>query len=107
MLVDTLINSRWIIPVEPHDLILEHHSIAILNGQIVELLPTEEALSKYQAGSMETLNDHVLIPGLINCHTHSPMSFLRGIADDLPLMEWLQSKLNMSPCRRWSISKKP
>ena len=93
MLVDTLINSRWIIPVEPHGLILEHHSIAILNGQIVELLPTEEALAKYQAGSMETLNDHVLIPGLVNCHTHSPMSFLRGIADDLPLMEWLQSTI--------------
>ena len=37
--------------------------------------------------------DHVLIPGLINAHTHSPMTLLRGLADDLPLMTWLNQHI--------------
>lgn len=93
MIVDTLISSRWIIPVEPHGLILENYSLAIRNGKIVEILPTDQALQKYQATQIEAMEQHALIPGLINSHTHSPMSFLRGIADDLPLMEWLKGTI--------------
>ncbi|MGR9107881.1 MAG: TRZ/ATZ family hydrolase [Gammaproteobacteria bacterium] len=93
MKVDTLIRSRWIIPVVPAGLILENHSLAIDKGKIVALLPSNEALEKYQPSHLESLDQHVLIPGLINSHTHSPMSFLRGIADDLPLMEWLEGTI--------------
>ncbi|MCI0668687.1 MAG: TRZ/ATZ family hydrolase [Methylococcaceae bacterium] len=93
MIVDTLISSRWIIPVVPAGLILENHSLAIRDGKIVGLLPTDQALEKIQATHVERLEHHALIPGLINSHTHSPMSFLRGIADDLPLMEWLQGTI--------------
>ncbi|MCI0653339.1 MAG: TRZ/ATZ family hydrolase [Methylococcaceae bacterium] len=93
MIVDTLIRSRWIIPVTPPELILENHSLAIRNGKIVELLPSDQALRKYQANRVEDLEHHALIPGLINSHTHSPMSLLRGIADDLPLMKWLKGTI--------------
>ncbi|MGH8477307.1 MAG: TRZ/ATZ family hydrolase, partial [Methylococcales bacterium] len=93
MIVDTLIRSRWIIPVTPPGLILENHSLAILNGKIVELLPSDQVLQKYQATRVEDLEHHALIPGLINSHTHSPMSLFRGIADDLPLMEWLRGTI--------------
>lgn len=91
--IDTLINARWVIPVEPDDTVLDHHSIAIRDGKIVALLPTVKANSKYQAEDVIDLSDHALIPGLINAHTHAPMSLFRGLADDLPLMEWLNEHI--------------
>ncbi|MHB9118721.1 MAG: TRZ/ATZ family hydrolase [Burkholderiales bacterium] len=87
--VDTLIDARWIVPVEPADQVLHHHSIAIQEGKIVALLPTAEAHRQYSAHRHHTLADQVLIPGLVNLHTHAAMTLLRGLADDLPLMEWL------------------
>ncbi len=93
MIVDSLISSRWIIPVAPSGLVLENHALAIHNGKIVDLLPVGQALDKYQPVHSEWFERHALIPGLINTHTHSPMSFLRGIADDVPLMEWLRETI--------------
>jgi len=90
MQVDTLIHARWIIPVEPESVTYEHHSLAIDGGRIVDLLPIEQARQKYTATHVEELADHALLPGLINCHTHAAMTLLRGIADDLHLMDWLQ-----------------
>jgi len=93
MQVDTLIHARWIIPVEPESVIHNHHSLAIKDGKIIELLPTEDAKQKYQANVIETLASHALLPGLINTHTHAAMSLMRGYADDLPLMDWLQNHI--------------
>lgn len=87
--IDTLIHARWIIPVEPHEIILEHHALAINQGNIIDILPSITAKTKYSRHSEENLSSHVLIPGLINTHTHSPMVLFRGLADDLPLMTWL------------------
>ena len=91
--VDTLINARWIIPVEPHETVLEHHSLALRDGRIAALLPQAEAAARYRAAAVVELAAHALIPGLINAHTHAAMSLLRGLADDLPLMEWLQEHI--------------
>ncbi|HHM04992.1 MAG TPA: TRZ/ATZ family hydrolase [Gammaproteobacteria bacterium] len=91
--VDTLINARWIIPVEPHETVLEHHSLALRDGRIAALLPRAEAAARYRAAAVVELAAHALIPGLINAHTHAAMSLLRGLADDLPLMEWLQEHI--------------
>jgi 5-methylthioadenosine/S-adenosylhomocysteine deaminase len=91
--VDTLIDARWIVPVEPAGQILSRHSIAITAGKIREILPTPEADSKYAARRHLRLADHLLIPGLINLHTHAAMTLLRGLADDLPLMEWLNNHI--------------
>ncbi|MBN4079488.1 TRZ/ATZ family hydrolase, partial [Beggiatoa alba] len=88
--IDTLIHARWIIPIEPHDTVLEDHAIAVHEGRIVELLPSNEANDKYSAEAVHQLTDHALIPGLVNAHTHAAMSLFRGLADDLPLMDWLQ-----------------
>lgn len=93
MLVDTLIHARWIIPVEPESVTHEHHSLVIDGGKIIDLLPTGIARQKYQGRSTETLENHALLPGLINCHTHAAMTLMRGIADDLPLMDWLQNHI--------------
>jgi len=91
--IDTLIKARWIIPVEPQDTVLEHHALAIRAGRIVDLLPSPEADARYQAATVHDLSDHALIPGLVNTHTHAAMSLMRGLADDLPLMEWLKGHI--------------
>ncbi|MBI1906850.1 MAG: TRZ/ATZ family hydrolase [Rhodocyclales bacterium] len=91
--VDLLINARWIIPIQPSGAVLEHHAVAITDGAIVALLPQEQARAQFVATSMRDLPEHVLIPGLINLHAHSAMSLMRGIADDLPLMRWLQEAI--------------
>ena len=93
MIVDTLIHARWIIPVEPTSVTYEHHSLVIDNGIIIDLLPTDDAKKKYHGRSIENLTDHALLPGLINCHTHAAMTLMRGIADDLSLMDWLQNHI--------------
>ncbi len=92
MEVDTLIHARWVLPVVPNEM-LEYHSIAILSGNIVDLLPTEKAKVKYSAASTHQCDSHVLLPGLINAHTHAAMNLFKGLADDLPLMDWLQQHI--------------
>jgi len=93
MLIDTLIKARWIIPVQPHRQVLEGHALAIQAGRIIDILPAAQALARYQAAEVVDLPSHALIPGLVNTHTHAAMSLLRGNADDLPLMEWLQDHI--------------
>ena len=91
--IDTLIYAKHILPVEPKNIILAKHAIAIDKGEIIEVLPQDLADKSYNAKQTIRLNDHALMPGFINCHTHSPMTLLRGIADDLPLMEWLEKHI--------------
>lgn len=93
MKVDLLIQARWIIPVEPDSVTHEYHSLVIDEGKILDLLPSSLAEQKYQPVTLEKLDKHALIPGLINSHTHSSMSLMRGIADDLHLMDWLQNHI--------------
>ncbi len=91
--IDLLIHARWIVPVEPAGLVLEHHCVAIADGRIVAVLPQETARLRYRAAREVDLAHHVLIPGLVNLHTHAAMSLMRGIADDLPLMRWLKEAI--------------
>lgn len=100
--VDTLIHARWIIPVDPDDSVLENHCIAIRDGRIAAILPSDEARSTFQAETTHELEQHALIPGLINAHTHAAMSLMRGLADDLPLMTWLND--HIWPAEARSIS---
>lgn len=91
--IDLLLHGRWVIPVEPDEQVLEHHCIAVNDGRILALLPSREAAQHYQADTELHLDHHALIPGLINAHTHTPMNLLRGLADDLPMMEWLHEHI--------------
>ena len=87
--IDLLIEARWVIPVEPAGVVLEHHAVAVQDGRIADLLPSDEARRRYRPRTLRTLGEHVLIPGLINLHAHAAMNLLRGYADDQPLMRWL------------------
>lgn len=87
--IDTLIEARWIIPVDAKNSIFSNHALAIDQGKIITILPANEADVRYNPKHTVSLKNHVLIPGLINLHTHAAMTLMRGLADDLPLMDWL------------------
>jgi len=88
---DFIIEARWVIPVEPHGVVLEDHAVVIANAVILDILPIKVSREKYGELGRIKLDSHVLIPGLVNAHTHNPMTLMRGLADDLPLMTWLQN----------------
>src|SRR5918996_2002259 len=90
---DTLLHARWIIPVEPHGQVFERHSIAIQEGKILDILPSIDAQRLYKVPKTCRYDSHVIIPGLINAHTHAAMTLFRGLSDDLPLMQWLNEHI--------------
>src|SRR5687768_925470 len=91
--IDTLLEARWIIPVEPAGAVLRNHAIAIDQGTIRAVMPGAEAHAQFAPDEHIVLGNHALIPGLVNLHAHAAMSLMRGIADDPPLMEWLNNHI--------------
>lgn len=91
--VDLIINARWLVPVSPSQQVLENHAVIIKDSRIVALLPQEEAKHQYTSATIHTMDQHCLIPGLINNHGHSAMTLFRGLADDMPLMTWLNDNI--------------
>ncbi|WP_341675424.1 TRZ/ATZ family hydrolase [Niveibacterium sp. SC-1] len=91
--IDLLVSPRWLIPVEPAGVTLQDHAIAVRDGRIVAICPAAEADARFAPAERVELPDHVLIPGLVNLHTHAAMVLMRGIADDLPLMRWLKEAI--------------
>jgi 5-methylthioadenosine/S-adenosylhomocysteine deaminase len=87
---DLIIEAGWVVPVEPHGVVLDDHAVVVSGGAIVAVLPRWEARANYDAAQTVKRPNCVLIPGLVNAHTHNPMTLMRGVADDLALMPWLQ-----------------
>jgi 5-methylthioadenosine/S-adenosylhomocysteine deaminase len=90
---DWLIEAGWIIPVQPAGLVLEAHALVIDGDRITAILPIDEARARYAPDAHVQRPGSVLMPGLINAHTHNPMSLMRGVADDLALMPWLNEHI--------------
>ncbi len=90
---DLVIYPRWIVPVEPTGTVHENHALVVDGGRILDILPAADARGKYQARDSIALPTHVLIPGLVNTHTHASMTLLRGLADDIPLHPWLNEHI--------------
>jgi 5-methylthioadenosine/S-adenosylhomocysteine deaminase len=91
--IDTLISARWIIPVTSDNAVLENYSLAIQNGEIIDVLPTAETTGKYEAKETKDLGEQAVIPGFVNTHGHAAMALFRGMADDLELMTWLNDHI--------------
>lgn len=87
--VDTVIHAAFIIPVIPTRTTHKDYSVAMAQGEIIELLPHAQARQKYPDAAHVELNQHALLPGFVNTHGHLAMNLMRGLADDLPLMTWL------------------
>ena len=81
------------VPVEPAGAVLEDHAVAVRDGVIEAVLPASGAAAAYPGYETVELPGHALIPGLVNAHTHAAMTLMRGLADDLPLMKWLQEHI--------------
>ena len=93
MKIDSILHPTWIASVDEQNTVHHNYSVAIHEGRIHDLLPKQELLEKYSSDVEVNLSNQLLIPGLINSHTHSPMSLMRGMADDLPLMDWLNNHI--------------
>lgn len=86
-------SARWVVPVVPRNTVLQDHAVVVNNDKIVDILQSSEARAKYPEAQLTDLVDHVLLPGLINSHTHAAMTLFRGLADDIPLMSWLNDHI--------------
>lgn len=96
-----IINARWVVPVIPANTVYENYSIVIDNERIVDILPTsvlslvpylifQEVEEKYSSDNVIDRKQHVIMPGLINMHTHAAMSLFKGYSDDKSLVDWLR-----------------
>ena len=85
----TLLLPKYLLPVAPENTVLENFGIAIEEEKIIQLDSQTNLVKKYPAASTVSLSDHVLMPGLVNAHSHLAMSLLRGIGNSLPLERWL------------------
>ncbi|MDY6949597.1 MAG: amidohydrolase family protein [Pseudomonadota bacterium] len=88
--IDTLLSARWIIPIEPAGVVLEAHSLAIHQGRILALLPTALAKQRFSARDEIERPAHVLLPGLVNAHTHAASSLLHGAVGSSSFEHWAQ-----------------
>ncbi len=92
MRVQTLIHAGWVMPMAPKGAVLAQHSVLIDDGKIVAIVPTAET-ADVEAQTVYNLPNQIVLPGLVNAHSHAPMNILRGMGADLPLMDWLTTKI--------------
>ncbi|MDD3051299.1 MAG: amidohydrolase [Candidatus Cloacimonetes bacterium] len=93
MFVDLILKNATVLSVDENDTILYDSSVVIKDNYIYDILSDAEAVKKYESINIVDIKKNILMPGLINAHTHLPMSFMKGIADDLPLDDWLQKHI--------------
>lgn len=87
--VDTILTGGTVVTMNEQYDIFPNGAVAIKGSQIVSVGPAGEISESFQADETIDCNGQYIIPGLINAHTHVPMSLLRGLADDLRLDVWL------------------
>ncbi len=90
---DLLIEAGFVVPVEPHAVVLTDHAVVVQGSVVLAVLPIAEARARFDAAEIVSRPDAALMPGLVNAHAHNPMTLLRGIADDMPLKAWLQQHI--------------
>lgn len=90
--LDLLLLPTWLVPVEPAGVVLHEHGLGIRDGRIALIAPRAEAL-KHKALEVRELPGRLLTPGLVNAHGHAAMSLFRGMADELPLNNWLEQHI--------------
>lgn len=87
--VDIIITNALIVTMDSGYRVIERGGLAIRSDKIIAIGDTDEISNTYQAPIVLDGTKKVLMPGLINAHTHSPMTIFRGYADDMPLKRWL------------------
>jgi 5-methylthioadenosine/S-adenosylhomocysteine deaminase len=90
-IVETVISTSWLFTANKENQVLENYSVVIDGGVIVDIIESASVFNIYQASEVYQLTDQLLIPGLINAHSHLAMSLLKGYADDMKLSVWLNN----------------
>ncbi|HET8798084.1 MAG TPA: amidohydrolase [Thermoanaerobaculia bacterium] len=85
--VDILITGGTVVTMAGEN--IERGSVAVRDGEIVDVGPSSQVDAKYAAKTVIRAGGHAVLPGFVNAHTHVPMTLFRGIADDRDLMDWL------------------
>jgi 5-methylthioadenosine/S-adenosylhomocysteine deaminase len=89
--VDLIVTGGIVVTVDAANRIIEQGAVAI-DGTDIAAVDTAEAITRqYRGRDTIDASGHIVLPGLVNTHTHAPMVLYRGLADDLPLMEWLNN----------------
>lgn len=91
--IDHIVHAKWILSGISNKPILENHSLCIENGMIKDIIPTYLVQEQYTAARVDSYPDSVVMPGIINAHTHIGMNFFRGLGSDLSLMDWLHNHM--------------
>ncbi|TXL68288.1 TRZ/ATZ family hydrolase [Zeimonas arvi] len=88
-----ILAPQWIAPVAPDPRVLTGHAVLVEDGRIAELAPFDGLRERHPDVPLTLLPGQLLVPGFVNLHTHAAMSLLRGVADDLPLHDWLRKRI--------------
>jgi 5-methylthioadenosine/S-adenosylhomocysteine deaminase len=88
--VDLVIANGIVVTVDAERRVINPGSVAIRGNTIVAVGPAAQIAASYRAADTIDAAGRVVMPGLINTHTHAPMVLYRGLGDDLALMDWLQ-----------------
>ena len=91
--VSLLLTGAWVIPLTPGDEIFAPGAVAVRGTQLVAVGPEKDIAGRFVADRVLDYPEGLILPGLINAHTHAAMALFRGLADDLPLEEWLNSHI--------------
>ena len=90
---DCIVSADYVLPMDESLSVLRNGAVAIRDAKISDIGESAAILKKYRTGQHIQKTDCILLPGLINTHTHAAMVYFRGIADDLPLNEWLNKHI--------------
>ncbi|MFH1582833.1 MAG: amidohydrolase [Candidatus Falkowbacteria bacterium] len=88
MQCDLVIKGKYILPMDDELTVVKDGFVAVSKNKIVAVSAGDE-IKDYQAEEIIDAGNSIIMPGLINTHTHAAMAYFRGLADDLPLNDWL------------------
>ena len=89
--IDLIVKGQTVVTMDADGTVIENGAIAIDDGIIIAIGSSEEITAKYAAAETLAGEQRIVMPGLINGHSHAAMTLLRGVADDLALMDWLNN----------------
>jgi len=89
--IDLIVNGDYVVTMDGNGSVLRNGAVAVDQGLIVEVGSAAEIAGRFKAREIITGTQRVVLPGLINGHSHAAMTLLRGVADDLALMDWLNN----------------
>ncbi|MBI1770869.1 MAG: amidohydrolase family protein, partial [Burkholderiales bacterium] len=89
----TCLHPKYLIPIEPRATVLHGHALIMQDAKILAILSSADARLQHPDAQHVELPEHAIMPGMVNLHGHSAMTLLRGLADDLGLMDWLHNHI--------------